>query len=242
MPLGPAFFPNQVLTSGQYNFNPSNNEIMASAFARIGIHRTEILTDHIHNAVLELNALFSRMNNSGPNLWTVDLQSIPLVQGQATYSILAETIQILDVFIRVGQGTATPVDRILYPLSRTEYASLSNKMTQGFPSQFWFDRTISPTITFYLTPDGNGPYDAFYYRYRQIQDSLIPNGQVAEIPNRWIDAVVAGLAYRMARIYTPQLEQIRKVDAEEAWQLAATQDVENTPLNITPGLGGYWRL
>jgi hypothetical protein len=241
MPLGPPLFPAQVVTSGQFNFNPSNNEIIAHAFARIGVRRTEILTDHIRNAVMELNALFSRMNNSGPNLWTVDLQSIPLIQGVATYSVPAETIQILDVFIRTGSGAST-IDTIMYPLSRTEYASLSNKNSQGKPSQFWFDRLISPTITFYLTPDGNGPYDVFYYRYRQIQDSLIANGQVAEIPNRWIDAVIAGLAYRMARIYAPQLEQVRKADADDAWSNAATQDVENVPLNIIPGLAGYWRL
>lgn len=231
-------FPSAQTTSKTYDFNPSNNEIIAQAFNRIGIRRTEILTQHIQDAVMELNTLFSRLNNMGPNLWTVDLQSIPLVQGSATYSVPAETIQILDVFIRFGSPAT---DRILYGLSRTEYASLSNKTTQGFPSQFWFDRLISPTITFYLTPDGNGPYVAYYYRYRQIQDSKIANGQVAEIPNRWIDAVVAGLAHRMARVYAPQLEQIRKMDADEAWQIAATQDVESVPLMIMPGLGGYFR-
>lgn len=236
-----GMFPTQQVTSGQFNFNPSNNEIIAHAFARINVKRTEILTDHIQNAVMELNTLFSRMNNVGPNLWTVDLQSIPLIQGAATYSVPAETIQILDVFIRTSAGSQT-IDTIMYPLSRTEYASLSNKAQQGKPSQFWFDRTISPTITFYLTPDGNGPYDVFYYRYRQIQDSTMPNGQVAEIPNRWIDAVIAGLAHRMSRIYAPHLEQTRKMDADEAWSIAATQDTENVPLNITPGVGGYWRL
>jgi hypothetical protein len=236
-----GMFPTAQVTSGTYNFNPSNNEIIAQAFARINVKRTEILSDHVQNAVMELNTLFSRMNNLGPNLWTVDLQSIPLIQGAATYSIPAETIQVLDVFIRTTAGSQT-IDTIMYPLSRTEYASLSNKNSQGKPSQFWFDRLVSPTMTFYLTPDGNGPYDVFYYRYRQIQDSTMPNGQVAEIPNRWIDALVAGLAHRMARIYAPSLEQIRKMDADEAWSVAATQDTENVPLNITPGIGGYWRL
>ncbi len=227
-----------VTTSGQYDFNPSNAEIIAQAFSRIGIRRTSILTQHIQDAVMELNTLFSRLNNMGPNLWTVDLQSIPLLQGSATYSVPAETIMVLDCYVRYGSPS---IDRILYPLSRTEYASLSNKTTQGFPSQFWFDRLVSPTITFYLTPDGNGPYVAYYYRFRQIQDSRIGNDQVAEIPNRWIDAIIAGLAHRMSRIYAPNLEQIRKMDADEAWQVAATQDVENVPLMIMPATGGYWK-
>lgn len=230
-------FPAAVNTSKTYNFNPSNNEIIAQAFARIRIPRPEILTQHIQDAVMELNTLFSRLNNMGPNLWTVDLQSIPLIQGSATYTVPAETIMVLDVFIRYGSPTT---DRILYPISRSEYAALSNKATQGFPSQFWFDRLISPTITFYLTPDGNGPYTAFYYRFRQIQDSTFANNIVAEIPNRWIDAIIAGLAHRMARIYRPELEQIRKMDADEAWTIAATQDTENVPLVIAPGIGRYF--
>ncbi len=227
-----------VTTSGSYDFNPSNAEIIAQAFSRIGIRRTSILPQHVQDAVMELNTLFSRLNNMGPNLWTVDLQSIPLLQGSATYSVPAETIMVLDCYLRYGNP---PIDRILYPLSRTEYASLSNKTTQGFPSQFWFDRLVSPTITFYLTPDGNGPYVAYYYRFRQIQDSKIANDEVAEIPNRWIDAVIAGLAHRMSRIYAPQLEQIRKMDADEAWNVAATQDTENVPLMIMPATGGYWK-
>lgn len=231
-------FPTTGVTSNTYLFNPSNVEIITAAYGRIKVRRTEILTPHIQDAVMELNSLFSRMNNAGPNLWTVDLQNIPLVQGTATYSVPSTTIQILDVFIRYGTPST---DRILYPISRTEFASLPMKTQQGFPSQFWFDRLISPTITFYMTPDGNGPYTAYYYRYRQIQDSLTPNGQVAEIPNRWIDALIAGLAYRLSRIYAPELEQMRKDDAKEAWENAATQDVENVPLNIVPGTIGYWR-
>lgn len=231
-------FPSAPTTSGTFLFNPSNNEIIAQAFARIRVRRTEILAPHIQDAVMELNSMFSSMDNMGPNLWTVDLQTINLIQGQATYSVPSNTIQILDVYISFGSPST---DRILYSLSRTEYASLSNKTSQGFPSQYWFDRLISPTITFYLTPDGNGPYTANYYRFRQIQDSQVANGATAEVPQRWYDAIIAGLAHRLSRIYAPELEQIRKMDAEEAWRIAATQDVENTPLNIMPGLGTYWR-
>jgi hypothetical protein len=231
-------FPQVFVTSGTYDFNPANSDLIAQAYSRIRVHRTEIGTEQIQAAVIELNALYSKMNNEGPNLWTVDLQSIPLIQGSPTYSVPLETIQILDVFLRYG---SPPTDRILAPISRTEYASLSNKTTEGFPSQFWFNRTLSPTITFYLTPDGNGPYTVYYYRYRQIQDSKFPGGTVAEVPNRWIDAIISGLAHRLSRIYAPDLEQMRKMDADEAWQSAAKQDTENVPMNIVPGLGAYWR-
>ena len=60
------------------------------------------------------------------------------------------------------------------------------------------------------------------------------------MPYRFYDLFVAGLAYRLARIYRPELEQIRKQDYNEAWMVAGTQDTENVNMNIIPSLGGYY--
>lgn len=226
--------------SGSYSFAPSGGEIIMNAFQRVQVRPTEIETSQLQTAVMELNLLLARMSNLTPNLWTVDLQSEPLTQGQATYSLPAETVMITNAFVRTGTGQST-IDRIIWPLSQTEYASLSNKSVQGPPTQFWFDRTISPTITLFLVPDGNGPYTLYYYRVRQIQDATLPDGVNVEVPYLWLDAIVAGLAHRLARVYKPELEQIRKVDADEAWEIAATQNVENVSLNIIPGLSGYFK-
>lgn len=233
-------FSTQQTYTGSYNFAPSAGDIIINAFQRIRVRPSEILSTHLQQAVAELNFLFARMSNLQRNLWTVDLQSIPLTQGQATYSIPAETIMITDAYVRTGSGTAT-IDRIIFPISEAEYAAISNKNTQGTPTQFWFNRLISPTITFYLTPDGNGPYTVYYYRVRQLQDAVPANGQNIDVPYRWLDAVTAGLAHRLARIYAPELEQARKADADEAWAIAATQDTENVPMYITPDLTGYFR-
>lgn len=194
----------------------------------------------MQRAIMEMNLALVRLNNiAPPNLWAVDLQSIPLVQGTATYSILAETTQLLDVFIRYQ--TNPNLDRYLSSISRTEYAAIATKTTQGFPSQFWFDRLASPTITFYPVPDGAYAYDCFYYRVRQLQDATVANGQNVEVVYRFLDAVAADLAHRLARIYRPELEQMRKADRDEAWALAAGNDTENVPMFLTPGLQGYYR-
>lgn len=226
--------------SGSYSFAPSGGEIIMNAYQRIQIRPTEILTTHLQTAVMELNLLLVKMSNQQPNLWAVDLQAMPLTQGQATYSLPAETVMITNAYISTWSGTSR-IDRIIWPLSQTEYASISNKASQGTPTQFWYDRTISPTITFYLTPDGNGPYTLYFYRVRQVQDATLPNAVNVEVPYLWLDALTAGLAHRLARIYMPALEQIRKADADEAWAIAATQNVENVALNIIPGLSGYYR-
>lgn len=233
------FNPVQV-TSGTWDFNPTGGEFILNAFDRIGIRPTAIEQPHMSRAIMELNLALTRFNTMpGQNLWTIDLQSIPLVQGSATYSIPAETRMILSAFIRYS--TNPQLDRYLYPIGRDEYAAISTKTSQGFPSQYWFDRLTSPTVTFYLVPDGAYPYDFFYYRARQIQDANVTNGQNLELPTRFFDAITADLAHRLARIYRPDLEQQRKADRDEAWSIAATEDTEWVPMYMTPGLSGYWR-
>jgi len=233
-------FSSVVVTSGNYNFSPTGGEFILNAFDRIGVRPTAIEPTQFQRAVMELNLALTRFNTMpGQNLWTIDLQTIPLVQGSATYSIPAETRMILSSFIRYSTNPA--LDRYMFPISRDEYAAISTKTTQGFPSQYWFDRLISPTITFYLVPDGAFSYDFFYYRARQIQDATIVNGQNLELPLRFFDAITADLAHRLARIYRPDQEQMRKADRDEAWSIASTEDTEWVPMYVTPMLGGYWR-
>lgn len=231
-----------LITTGTYNFAPSLGEAVLNAFARIGVRRTEIKQTHLADARAEANLLLAKLATTEPNLWTVDLQSVPLIQGAPTYTVPAETTMILDAYIRFGTPTT---DRAIYPISRSEYSTYPQKLLQAFPTVYWYDRLISPTLTVWPTPDGNGPYTLFYYRVRQIQDASYSDGTNAldvEIPYLWLDAFAAGLAYRLARIYAPQLEQMRKADADEAWALAAKQDVENVNVHINPGLSGYFRI
>lgn len=233
------FIPNPT-TSGTFNFNPTGGEFILNGFDRIQVRATEITQTQMQRAVMELNFALMRFNTMpGQNLWTIDLQTINLVPGTPSYSIPPETRMILSAFIRYS--TNPLLDRYMFPISRDEYAAISTKSTQGFPSQYWFDRLIAPTITFYLVPDGAQTYTFMYYRARQIQDATILNGQNLELPVRFFDAITADLAHRLSRIYKPEMEQQRKADRDEAWSIAATEDTEWVPLYVSPMLGGYWR-
>ncbi len=233
-------FPSAQVTSGTYNFAPTGGEFILNAFDRIGVRPTEIEQTQMARAVMELNLALTRFNTMpGQNLWTIDLQTIALVPGTATYSIPPETRMVLSAFIRYS--TSPALDRYMFPISRDEYAAISTKTTQGFPSQYWFDRLRAPTVTFYLVPDAATPYTFYYYRARQIQDATIVGGQNLELPTRFFDAITADLAHRLARIYKPELEAQRKQDRDEAWSIAAAEDTEWVPMYITPGLSGYYR-
>jgi len=227
-------------TSGTYNFNPSLGEVVLNAFARCGIRRTALVQEHLQDARFEANLLFSEWSNRGVNLWKVDLQTVPLIEGTTLYTVPSNTVMILDAYIATGSGQSE-FDRMIMPISRSEYSQTPNKNLQAPPTVFWFDRLINPTITVWPVPDQSNYYTLKYYRVIQIQDAEMENAQTLDVPYRWLDATCAGLASRLAAIYAPDRLQVLTARAESAYQIAAMQDTENVPLYIMPGLSGYFR-
>ena len=227
-------------SSGTYAFSLSNGDAIIAAYARLQISRTALLSEHYADAIKEANFLLSEISNRQPNLWTSEQTSTVLVAGQATYPLLAKNVMILSAFIRTTAGTLTQ-DRIISPVSTTEYASYPNKSDQGFPTVYWFDRQIIPSITLWQVPDSNQTYTLYLQMVSQPQDANLASGETPDMPYRFYDLFVSGLAYRLAKIYKPELEAIRKQDYQEAWQNAATQDTENVSMYVNPGLAGYFR-
>ena len=228
-------------TSGTYTFNPGLGELTLYAYNLIGVRNTAVLQEHMEAARMASNMMLSRWANQGVNLWTVDLQTVALVQGQATYNVPSNTVVMLDAYMTIDNGLSDPIDRIILPISRTEYASYPNKEQQGFTTTFWFDRLISPTVTLWPVPDGTSAQFLKYYRVRQIQDSNLQNGEQVEIPYLWMEAFAYGLAQRLATIWAPDKLMILKPMADEAYQIAASQNVETAQQYISPVISGYFR-
>lgn len=227
-------------SSGSYSFAPSNGEIVLSAFERVRVRAPSLRQEHMRTARYEMNYLLASWANKQVNLWKVEQVSISIVANQQVYSVDPKTVMILDAWINTDQGQ-TQNGRYITPISRTEWASFSNKMTPGMPTVFWFDRLIAPTVTLWPIPAAsNGPLTLNWFACVQMQDTNLPGGETPDIPYLWLDAIVAALAHRLARIYAPDLEQLRKADAEEAWSIAATQNTENVPTYFAPNLGAYY--
>lgn len=234
-------------SSGAYNYSLSNGEAVLAAYERVQIRAPELRQEHMLTARREINDLFVELSNRQVNLWKVQLNTISLVQGTPTYSIPSNVVMILDAYRSLNYGTSNQTDSYVTPMSRTEWASIANKSSQGPPTSYWFDRLISPTVTMWPEPDGNGPYTWAYYAVLQMQDANLPGGETPDLPYRWLGVLVAGLALRLARCYPPQgVDQLafkadRQKDYDQAWQWAAAQDTENVPFTIAPGIGAYYR-
>lgn len=224
-------------TSGTYAYNPALGELTLYAYQLIGLRPTSLLQEHFDSARMASNMILTRWGNQGVNLWTVDLITTPLIQGTSTYNVDANTVVILDAYIEFGSPA---IDRIILPISRTEYASYPNKDQQGFPTTFWFDRLLSPTVTIWPVPDGSQT-SLKYYRVRQIQDANISNAQNVEIPYLWMEAFAYALAQRLALIWAPEKAILMKPLADEAYDIADSQNIETASQYISPQISGYFR-
>ncbi len=230
---------NPLNTSGSYSFAPGMGETVLYSYGLCGIRRTAITQSHMEDARIATNIMMGRWSADGVNLWAVDLQTIPLVQGCSTYQVPYETVVMLDAYYTINNGQQE-TDRIMSPISRTEYANYPNKKQQGSPTVYWMDRLLSPTVT--LWPCPNGQQACFkYYRVRQIQDSNFSNGQNVEIPPYFLEAYALGLGYRLALSWAPDRVPVLKPLADEAWGVATRQNVETAQIFISPMVSGYFR-
>jgi hypothetical protein len=217
-------------TSGTYNYNPSLGELTLYAYQLIGVRPTALLQEHMDVARTATNMMLANWSNRGVNLWQVELVTVPLVAGTASYSVNSNTVVMLDAYI----------DRIILPISRTEYASYPNKAQSGFPTTFWFDRQLSPTVTLWPVPDGTQT-SLKYYKVSRIQDANMNGTQEVDVPPIWLEAFAYGLAQRLALIWAPDKVVALKPMADEAYQIAAAQNVETANQYISPQISGYFR-
>jgi len=195
---------------------------------------------HFYTARRQLNLMLgSEWSNRQVNLWKVELLSQALTQGTATYTLPARVVMVLDAY-RSTTTAGVTTDIFMTPISRDDYAAYPQKATQAPPTQYFFNRQETPTLTTYPVADNGGPYTINYYACVNVQDANIPGGETPDIPNRWFDAMCAGLAWRVSRVYAPDKTANLKMEYDDAWKVAATQDIENVPIRIIPKMGGYW--
>ena len=233
-------------TSGTTAFNMDLTDLVEEAYERVGV---ELRTGYdLRTARRSLDLMFSNWANRGINMWTFEQGSINLVAGQATYDLPADTVDLLEHVIRTGAGSAsTQADLTITRISVSTYATIPNKLTQARPIQVWIERLENaPRITVWPVPDNSQPYVFVYWRMRRLDDA--GNGvNTMDVPFRFYEAMVAGLAYHLALKVPGGLErlQVLKAQYDEAWDLASTEDREKAPVRFVPrpmfigGGGGY---
>ena len=155
------------------NFDLSIDEVIEEAFERCGLQdRTGY---EIKTARRSLNLLLADWANRGLNQWTIKQQSKAVA---ATTTSLTDTdlfgtttgdaaqiIDITDLVIQDSNGN----DYTTTPISRATYWNYTVKTSSGRPTQYYFEKTIMPTL--YLYPAADAAYTVIYYALVRMADS-----------------------------------------------------------------------
>jgi len=214
-------------TSGSRDFDLDVAEIIEEAYERCGL---ELRTGYdARSARRSMNLMFADWANRGLNLWTVKQATQALTQGTATYVFTADHTDLLDVVVR-RSGTDFELSR----MSRSEYLNTPNKTTQGRPSQYYYNRQVSPEITLWPTPENSTDTLVYYYVQRiEDVDALV---NTTDAPFRFLPCMVAGLAYYTALKKAPERVQLLKNLYEEEFQRAADEDEDRVALKLQPSI------
>lgn len=192
-----------------------------------------------------------QVSTNGSTWTTVGTSSAVAVAGDITWTDISGALPYL--YFRITASSPLlysaitignlPQEIPLGQLNRDSYVNQSNKVFPGRPSNYYFQRDL-PEPVVYLWP---APFSAaeqaqlVLWRHRQIMDTENLQQEV-EVPQRWLEAIVNGLAAKVAAetpavdaSLLPILEQRAAVSVQRAWD----GDNDGSPIQINPGIRAY---
>jgi len=188
--------------------------------------------------------------------WTTSAEYSPdAAAGEWTWYDLSPVASAVYYRIRVTAGAMsysrvffgnTPNSIPMGPINADDYSNLPNRT---FPSQrvtqFWFDRQVAqPVLRLWPSPDATAELGQLeLWRRRTIMDVGTMTQEI-EAPVWWYDAIVAGLAKRVARAFQevnpdfiPQID----ADAQLALDKAQFGESDGAPTRLVPNISAYTR-
>lgn len=233
--------------SSSSDFNLTAVDLVTEARRKIGIHETEepLSAAETTAGLTMLNALLKAWQVGGVSFSHYTQGSFALVASDVDYvfgaggTFTTVPFDIIDVRL-----TRSSIDRVMTELSREEYYAIPNKTVTGVPTSWFYDRQRNGgTMYVWPAPDSTGGTIKFTY-VRKIWD-MDANADDLDLPQEWYEAVIYGLADRMAENYglinTPLGQRV----SEKA--LASLQEIKDFDtaegmgsIRIRPNRTGYF--
>ena len=186
--------------------------------------------------------------------WTqVQTQTPTASAGEWTWYDLDSVVASLYIRVRATSGTLdferifygnSPTEIELARINRDDYTNLPNQVFKSDrPTQFWFDRQVrQPVLRLWPSPNAAAETSqVIVWRERHIQD-VGSMTQELEVPQRWYDAIVADLAYRLCMEFaeaSPDLIPLLKSVRDEAMYHAQQEERDDSPMKILPNISPY---
>lgn len=195
-----------------------------------------------------------QVSTNGSSWTTVGTSSVTASAGEITWTDISGALAYPYFRIVATTGTLNysaitlgnlPQQIPLGQLNRDSYVNQSNLQFPGRPSNYYFQRDLpEPIVNLWPAPFSAAEQaQLILWRHRQIMDTENLQQEV-EVPQRWLQAIIDGLASRVAA-ETPQvdaalmplLDQRAAMSMQRAWD----GDNDGSPIQINPGIAAYTR-
>lgn len=175
-------------TSGTTSIDFEVIDLIFEGYERAGYDPQELNAGHMRTARRSLNLIMINWANKCMLPFAMDMQSFTAVDGQATYSLPADTVDVLpDVSLR-RDGNDTPITRI----SRQDYENIPDKDTEARPDRCFIHRLATPVMYLWPVPE-NSTDTIRYWRVRRLED-VTGSTETVDVSFRWLPALVSELA------------------------------------------------
>ena len=135
-------------------------------------------------------------------------------------------------------GGNQPSDLPLTRFTVSNYAAIPNKLAEGRPSIINIRRAIKPYVLLWQVPPPSPRYQLVYWRLARIGALGQGGTAVPEIPWRFVNALIAGMAFQMALKSTDpkalEKVQLLKTLYEEEFQLASDEYRDRASFQFVP--------
>lgn len=228
--------------SGLRTFDMDFAEIMDDAIAMTGGEPADAFLHRYGRRAA--NRVLTDWSNRSLNLWQMTATTMVLSAGVSTYSLPADCIDVTEVQFR-DDSSGLNVDLTMGRLSRSEYAALSNKEQQGRPSSYVVLRDLGGARIVVWPPPDTSSAESLYYWYIQKNQDVTSAAETIGIPERFLPAFVAGMAYELGKV-RPTVDggklSYLKQEYEGLLIRAQNEDRERVPTRAYGDFSRYWRL
>lgn len=203
------------MTSGTTTFSITRDDIIKGALRKIGVvAQGEVpTTDQVTEAAFALNTMVKAWEADGMPLWALRTTPIPLTANVSAYNIgISKTVntdkplKVIQAWIR---DTTSNVDTPMRILTKQEYSILGNKTTPGKPIQIYYEPLSDYGILHvFPTPASiDAANNQIYITYQRPFEDFNIATDTPDFPQEWYEAIVYGLAVRLASEYGLPLDQ-----------------------------------
>lgn len=224
--------------SSSTDFARTANQLIVDALELLGVRGEEepLQAYELTRGLKWLNYMLKAWQADGVMAWTLTEGSLTLVDSDGSYSFAAAgdftTVPVDILHMRVSHDGGAELE--MTRLSREDYYRIPTRTTEGYPTQWYYDRQRdSGTLYIWPEPD-DSLYDVTFTYRRRVMD-MDASGDSFDLPQEWYMALVYGLADTLAPIYnkigTPRAAEI-KAKAAEAYSSIKAFDIDEGESSI----------